>query len=52
MSIIEKLENNERLEYEDAIKLYDLDLFTLAKYANKIREEKHGKKHTSILIDI
>ncbi|MBU3013367.1 aminofutalosine synthase MqnE [Poseidonibacter lekithochrous] len=44
MSIIEKLENNERLEYEDAIKLYDLDLFTLAKYANKIREEKHGKK--------
>jgi len=44
MSIIEKLENNERLEYEDAIKLYDLDLFTLAKYANKIRENKHGKK--------
>ncbi len=44
MNIIEKLENNERLEYEDAIKLYDLDLFTLAKYANKIREAKHGKK--------
>jgi len=44
MSIIEKLEKNERLSYEDAIKLYDLDLFTLAKYANKIREQKHGKK--------
>ena len=44
MSIIEKLENNERLNYEDAIKLYDLDLLTLAKYANNIREEKHGKK--------
>ncbi|WP_122893955.1 aminofutalosine synthase MqnE [Arcobacter peruensis] len=44
MSIIEKLENNERLNYEDAIKLYDLDLFILAKYANRIREEKHGKK--------
>ncbi|WP_121627249.1 aminofutalosine synthase MqnE [Poseidonibacter antarcticus] len=44
MSIIEKLENNERLSYEDAIKLYDLDLFVLAKYANKIREQKHGKK--------
>jgi len=44
MSIIEKLEKNERLSYEDAIKLYDLDLFTLAKYANKIREDKHGKK--------
>ena len=44
MSIIEKLEKNIRLEYEDAIKLYDLDLFTLATYANKIRVEKHGKK--------
>lgn len=44
MSIIEKLENNERLNYEDAIKLYDLDLLVLAKYASKIREEKHGKK--------
>ena len=44
MSIIEKLEKNERLEYEDAIKLYDLDLFTLATYANKIRINRHGKK--------
>lgn len=44
MSILEKLERNERLEYKDAIKLYDLDLFTLANFANKIREKKHGKK--------
>ena len=44
MSIIEKLEKNERLNYEDAIKLYDLDLLTLASYANKIRILKHGKK--------
>ncbi|MFX4241212.1 aminofutalosine synthase MqnE [Aliarcobacter butzleri] len=44
MNIIEKLENNERLQYEDAIKLYDLDLFTLASYANRLRTEKHGKK--------
>lgn len=44
MSIIEKLENKERLNYEDAIKLYDLDLFTLSHYANSLREEKHGKK--------
>ena len=42
MNIIEKLEKNERLNYEDAIKLYDLDLFTLASYANKIRTQKHG----------
>ncbi len=45
MSIIEKLENRERLSYEEAIELYDLDLFTLAQFANKIREEKHGKKN-------
>ena len=44
MSIIEKLENNERLTYEDAIKLYDLDLFTLGQFANKKREDKHQKK--------
>ena len=44
MNIIEKLEKNERLNYEDAIKLYDLDLFTLASFANKIRVQKHGKK--------
>ena len=44
MSLIEKLENNERLSYEDGIALYDLDIFTLAHYANKIRESKHGKK--------
>ena len=44
MSIIEKLEKNERLNYEEALELYDLDLFVLGKYANKLREEKHGKK--------
>ncbi|RXJ98542.1 aminofutalosine synthase MqnE [Arcobacter sp. CECT 8986] len=44
MSVLEKLKNNERLEFEDAVKLYDLELFELAEYANKIREEKHGKK--------
>lgn len=44
MNILEKLENKERLNLEDGVKLYDLDLFTLASYANKIREEKHGKK--------
>ena len=44
MNIIEKLDKNERLDYKDGIKLYDLDLFTLASYANKIRIDKHGKK--------
>lgn len=44
MSIIEKLEQKKRLSYEEALELYDLDLFTLAEYANNIREEKHGRK--------
>jgi len=44
MNILEKLENNQRLSYEDGIKLYDLDLFTLGKYANKLRRDKYGSK--------
>ncbi|RXJ87724.1 aminofutalosine synthase MqnE [Arcobacter sp. CECT 8985] len=44
MSVLEKLRNNERLELEDAVKLYDLELFELAEQANKIRENMHGKK--------
>ncbi|CZE48405.1 aminofutalosine synthase MqnE [Campylobacter geochelonis] len=44
MEILEKLKNRERLSYEDGLKLYELDLFTLGKFANKIREEINGKK--------
>ncbi len=44
MTILEKLENNERLSLKDGIKLYDLDLITLGKYASKIREDKFGRK--------
>jgi len=44
MEILEKLEKKQRLSYEDGIKLYDLDLFTLGKYANALREEKYDRK--------
>ena len=44
MTLIEKLENNVRLTQEEGVELYDLDVLVLAKYANKIRETKHGKK--------
>lgn len=44
MSILEKFEKKEDYSLEEAVKLYDLELFELAKLANKIREEKHGKK--------
>jgi len=44
MDILKKLKNSQRLTYEDGVKLYDLDLLTLGKYANAIREDKHQKK--------
>ncbi|WP_044417143.1 aminofutalosine synthase MqnE [Halarcobacter anaerophilus] len=44
MSILEKFEKKEDYSLEEAVKLYDLELFELAQLANKIREEKHGKK--------
>ncbi|MBN1839568.1 MAG: aminofutalosine synthase MqnE [Campylobacterales bacterium] len=44
MTLIEKLENNERLSLEDGIALYDLDLFTLGHYANQKRRALHGNK--------
>ncbi|MCK5294202.1 MAG: aminofutalosine synthase MqnE [Arcobacteraceae bacterium] len=44
MTLIEKLENATRLTYEDGIALYDLDILTLGKYADKNRKERFGKK--------
>jgi aminodeoxyfutalosine synthase len=44
MNLIEKLESKTRLNYEDGLALYDLDLFTLGKYANKKRNDLYGKK--------
>lgn len=44
MNLLEKLESNERLNYEDGLALYELDLFTLAKYADRKRKSLYGKK--------
>ncbi|WP_419771350.1 MAG: aminofutalosine synthase MqnE [Candidatus Marinarcus sp.] len=44
MKLIDKLENSERLSFEDGVNLFDLDLFTLGKYAHKIRTQKFGNK--------
>lgn len=44
MSLIDKLENGQRLGYDDGLALYDLDLFTLGKYANKVRQKLHSNK--------
>ncbi|KGI55335.1 aminofutalosine synthase MqnE [Campylobacter sp. MIT 97-5078] len=43
-TLLKKLENKERIDDELAYKLYDLDLFTLAKYAHEKRFSLHGKK--------
>ncbi len=44
MNLIEKLETKTRLDYEDGVKLWELDLFTLGKFADAIRREKHHDK--------
>jgi aminodeoxyfutalosine synthase len=44
MNLLEKLDSNERLSYEDGLKLWELDLFTLGKYANERRKKLHGKQ--------
>jgi len=35
MDLLDKLDAGERLSYEDGLALYELDLFTLGKYADK-----------------
>ncbi|MDR1460903.1 MAG: aminofutalosine synthase MqnE [Campylobacteraceae bacterium] len=44
MGILEKLENQKRLSYEDGLELYELDLFTLGHFANLQRTKMWGKK--------
>jgi aminodeoxyfutalosine synthase len=43
-SIIEKIENSQRISFDEAVKLYELDLFTLGTLANNIRQQKWQKK--------
>ena len=43
-NIIEKLESNEILNYSDGLELYDLDIFTLGKYADRKRQKLYGNK--------
>ncbi len=42
--VLKQLENGERISAQNAYKLYDLDLFTLAKFAHKRRSALYGKK--------
>jgi aminodeoxyfutalosine synthase len=42
--IIQKVKKQQRIDQDEALKLYDADLFTLGKLADEIRVRKHGKK--------
>ena len=44
MEAIEKFYRGERLGYEDGIALYDADLFELGQMADKLKQERYGKK--------
>ncbi len=44
MDIVQKVKSNQRLNREEAVKLYDLDIFTLGELADTIRIERFGKK--------
>lgn len=44
MNLLQKLESGERLSKQEAFSLYELDLFTLAKFADKKRKKLHGNK--------
>ncbi len=43
-SLIKKIKSGERVNFEDATRLYDFDLFTLGKLASSKREALHNKK--------
>ena len=42
--IIKKVENQERISKDEALKLYNLELIELGELADRIRKEKYGKK--------
>ena len=43
-SLITKIRQGKRISYEEALHLYDFDLFTLGELANNIRQKRHQKK--------
>lgn len=44
MDLISKVKNHERLSFDEAVALYDLDLFTLGGLADERRKALHGKQ--------
>jgi len=44
MDIIEKIKAGNRISYDEALALYDLDLFVLGELSDAVRQKQHGKK--------
>jgi aminodeoxyfutalosine synthase len=44
MDVTEKFYAGERLDFEDGLKLYDLDIFELGKMADSLKQARYGKK--------
>ena len=44
MDVIEKVRAGQRIGFDEALALYDLDLFELGELADAIRKARHGKK--------
>ncbi len=42
--LIQKIRDNKRIDFDEALKLYEMDLFTLGKLADEKREKLYGKK--------
>ncbi|MEA2099530.1 MAG: aminofutalosine synthase MqnE, partial [Campylobacterota bacterium] len=44
MDLRDKILSGERINFEEALSLYDMDFFELGELADSIRQKKHGKK--------
>lgn len=44
MDLKEKILSGTRIEFDEALALYDMDFFELGEMANTIRQKRHGKK--------
>ena len=43
-NLVEKIKNKKRLNYDESLGLYELDLYTLGSLANERRIKLHGNK--------
>ncbi len=44
MNVVDKIKAGERIDFDEALSLYDMDLFELGTLANERRRQMHGQK--------